>query len=249
MKFALIGAAGYIAPKHMEAIKVLGSELVCALDPHDSVGVLDSYFPECKFFTEFERYDRFLELNRIDYVSICSPNYMHDAHIRHAISKGCKVICEKPIVINMRNAYFGEASQIHPILQLRYHPELDAFKDACKGYEGEVYATMHSPRGCWYEYSWKGSQEKSGGIEVNIGIHMLDLLTYVFEDRNPVTISLSTDMDVKPEKSIVAGENRIDLNCDKNLHIDAYRAILAGRGFAEKDALPSIKLAEEMRNG
>ncbi len=194
--FALIGAAGYIAPRHMKAIKDTGNSLVAALDKNDSVGIIDSYFPEAHFFVEFERFDRHLEKqrraggNKIDYVSICSPNYLHDAHIRFALRIRAHAICEKPLVLNPWNLEALEeiekeqGQKIHAILQLRLHPSVIALKKRIdadrtdKKYDVDLaYITA---RGRWYFASWKGNVEKSGGIATNIGIHFLDMLTYVF---------------------------------------------------------------------
>lgn len=195
MKFALIGAAGYIAPRHMKAIKETGHELVAALDPNDSVGIIDSYFPEADFFTEFERFDRHLEKLRrrgqgVDYVSICSPNYLHDAHIRFGLRLGAHVICEKPIVLNPWNVealmeleeeYPGK---IYNILQLRLHPSVIALKKKVdEGDPDKIYdidLQYFTSRGRWYHISWKGDIQKSGGIASNIGVHFFDMLMWIF---------------------------------------------------------------------
>lgn len=193
--FALIGAAGYIAPRHMQAIKAVGGNLVAALDKHDSVGILDSYFPDCDFFTEFERFDRHLDkLKRkgikIDYVSICSPNYLHDSHIRFALRHGADAICEKPLVLNPWNIdALAEIEKetgrkIYTILQLRLHPSIIALRERIKnGPKDKVYdvdLTYITSRGHWYFHSWKGDVSKSGGIATNIGIHFFDMLIWVF---------------------------------------------------------------------
>lgn len=193
--FALIGAAGYIAPRHMQAIKAVGGNLVAALDKHDSVGILDSYFPDCDFFTEFERFDRHLDkLKRkgikIDYVSICSPNYLHDSHIRFALRHGADAICEKPLVLNPWNIdALAEieketGKKIYTILQLRLHPSIIALREKIKsGPKDKVYdveLTYITSRGNWYHHSWKGDVSKSGGIATNIGIHFFDMLIWVF---------------------------------------------------------------------
>lgn len=193
--FALIGAAGYIAPRHMQAIKAVGGNLVAALDKHDSVGVLDSYFPDCDFFTEFERFDRHLDkLKRkgvkIDYVSICSPNYLHDSHIRFALRHGADAICEKPLVLNPWNIdALAEieketGKRIYTILQLRLHPSIIALRERIQnGPKGKIYdvdLTYITSRGHWYHHSWKGDISKSGGIATNIGIHFFDMLIWVF---------------------------------------------------------------------
>ena len=251
--FALIGTAGYVAPRHLKAIHDIGANLVASFDPHDSVGILDHYFPESLFFTDYSRFERFINspidphLNssvdssvaphfnsrstRIDYVSVCSPNYLHDTHIRLALNAGCDVICEKPLVINPWNLDALELIQertgkkVFSVMQLRYHPELLSLKnklsqsgasiigvgqspdrilnDPQKSSETEnspspaivkqnnfhtslkplhhkVKLTYITKRGNWYHYSWKGNEEKSGGIAVNIGIHLFDLLIWLF---------------------------------------------------------------------
>jgi UDP-N-acetyl-2-amino-2-deoxyglucuronate dehydrogenase len=193
--FALIGACGYIAPKHLKAIKDTGNVLVAALDRSDSAGVLDQYFPDAHFFTEFERFDRHLEKlrrkgQRVDYVSICSPNYLHDAHVRFAMRIGADAICEKPLVINPWNAEaLGEIEaetgrRINTILQLRLHPVVRQLKEdvAKTGPDkiADVELTYITSRGRWYMASWKGDISKSGGIATNIGVHFFDMLTWIF---------------------------------------------------------------------
>ncbi len=194
-RFVLIGAAGYIAPRHMRAIQDTGNTLVAALDPNDSVGTIDSYFPESAFFTEFERFDRHVSKMKrndipIDYVSVCSPNYLHDAHIRFGLRSGADVICEKPLVLNPWNVeglldIEKETGQrVYSILQLRLHPALLELKrqvDAAPpGKVFDVNLTYITSRGNWYYTSWKGSKEKSGGIATNIGIHFFDMLHWIF---------------------------------------------------------------------
>jgi len=195
--FALIGAGGYVAPRHMKAIKDTGNNLIAALDKHDSVGILDSYFPEADFFIEFERFDRHIEkLKRqgiyTDYVTVCSPNYLHDAHIRFGLRVGADVICEKPLVLNPWNVDAlmeiekETSKKIFTILQLRLHPAIMALKEkvekanARKKYDIDLrYITS---RGHWYHVSWKGDIQKSGGIATNIGIHFFDMLIWIFGD-------------------------------------------------------------------
>lgn len=197
-RFALIGAAGYIAPRHMRAIKDTGNELVCALDPYDGMGVIDSYFPQADFFTEPERFDRHLDKlrrmgqQRIDYVSICSPNYLHDAHIRMAMRNGCHAVCEKPVVLNDYNLdklvelEKETGMHIYTILQLRLHPTIKALKERIDaGPPNKIYdVDLHyiTSRGKWYFFSWKGDVQKSGGVATNIGIHFFDMLGWVFGD-------------------------------------------------------------------
>lgn len=193
--FALIGACGYIAPRHLKAIKETGNVLVAALDRSDSAGILDSYFPDANFFTEFERFDRHLEKlrrkgHRVDYVTICSPNYLHDAHVRFAMRIGADAICEKPLVINPWNAEaLGEIEaetgrRINTILQLRLHPAIEQLRreiqSSPSGKVHNVDLTYITSRGRWYQASWKGDESKSGGIATNIGIHFFDMLTWIF---------------------------------------------------------------------
>ncbi len=192
--FVLIGAAGYIAPRHLKAIKETGNNLLAALDKHDSVGVLDAYFPGAQFFTEFERFDRHLEKIKregvnVDYVTICSPNYLHDSHIRFGLRLGADVICEKPLVLNPWNvdgliAMEKETGKkVYNILQLRLHPAIMAMKEqvnATPGQHHQVDLRYITARGNWYHYTWKGNEEKSGGILSNIGIHFFDILTWTF---------------------------------------------------------------------
>jgi UDP-N-acetyl-2-amino-2-deoxyglucuronate dehydrogenase len=195
--FALIGAAGYIAPKHMEAIHDTGNVLVAAVDPHDCVGRLDNFFPEARFFTEIERFDRFLEKRRrgpeegrIHYVSVCSPNYLHDAHVRMALRVGAHAICEKPLVISPWNLDALEeleaetGCRVYNVLQLRLLPSLIALKKSLQeqpfAERPDICLTYITRRGAWYDVSWKGSPERSGGLAMNIGIHFFDLLLWLF---------------------------------------------------------------------
>ncbi len=196
--FGLMGAAGYIAPRHMQAIKTTGHDLVAALDPSDSVGILDSYFPNCHFFTEFERFDRHIDKRKrserkVDYMSICSPNYLHDSHIRFALRSGCHAICEKPLVLNpwnidaLKEFERDYDRRIHTILQLRLHPSIIALKEQIssqpkRAKKFDVDLTYITSRGHWYATSWKGDEKKSGGIATNIGVHFFDMLHFLFDD-------------------------------------------------------------------
>jgi len=239
--FALIGAAGYIAPRHLKAIKETGNNLVCALDPFDSVGILDSYFPNADFFTESERFDRHLDKLRrqgdkkIDYVSICSPNYLHDAHIRMALRNGCDAICEKPLVLNPWNLNALQeieretGQKIYTILQLRLHPAIQKLKEEIEyGPKEKVYdvkLTYITSRGKWYYISWKGDIQKSGGIATNIGVHFFDMLIWVFGKVKGNTI-IANDNDhatgvLKLEKAEVQWS--LSTNSD-NLPISAISA-------------------------
>ncbi len=195
--FAITGVAGYIAPRHLQAIKDTGNTLIAAMDPHDSVGILDRYSQEVAFFTEFERFDRHLERmrqskdkNGIDYLSICTPNYLHDAHIRLALRLGASAICEKPLVTNpwqldaLQDQEEESAGNVYGILQLRVHESMLALKKKIesepKTHKRNVSLTYITSRGKWYKYSWKGNHDKSGGIAANIGIHFFDILIWLF---------------------------------------------------------------------
>lgn len=208
--FAIIGVAGYIAPRHLKAIKETGNQLLAATDPNDSVGILDQYSYETRFFKEFERFDRYIEKlrrkseeDRIHYVSICSPNYLHDAHIRFALRIGADAICEKPLVINPWNIdplieleeEFGK--KIYTILQLRVHPALVALKEKISSEQNhvkyEVNLTYITSRGNWYLNSWKGDQARSGGLATNIGIHFFDLLIWLFGEVKGSEVHLAAN--------------------------------------------------------
>ena len=195
--FALIGAAGYVAPRHLKAIKDTDNQLLAALDKFDSVGIMDSYFPNADFFVEFERFDRHIEkLKRngthLDYVSICTPNYLHDAHIRMALRRGADAICEKPLVLNpwnvdaLQDIESESGQKINTILQLRLHPSIIQLKNKVdaniKNTKYEVDLTYITSRGNWYDVSWKGDPSKSGGVATNIGIHFFDMLSWIFGD-------------------------------------------------------------------
>ena len=291
-RFAIIGAAGYVAPKHMEAIKATGNELVAAYDKFDSVGVMDRYFPYADFFIEFERFDRHLEMLKregkgIDYLVVCSPNYLHDAHCRYGLKLGADIICEKPVVLNARNidglqlVETQTKQRINCILQLRLHPKIVALKKeieeapASKDYKIDLKYITH--RGNWYNISWKGDDTKSGGIETNIGIHLFDMLIYLFGNPTEVSESSKSDKSAKgslkfknaavdwflsidandlPEgngsssfhRSIVIDYSLLDFTSGfDQLHIQSYEAILRGEGFGLDDARDSIELVNEIR--
>lgn len=201
--FALIGAAGYIAARHLKAIKDTGCNLVAALDPFDSVGILDSYFPNADFFTEFERFDRHIDKlrrseNKVEYIGICSPNYLHDSHMRFTLRSGADAICEKPLVLNpwnieaLKEVEIRNKKRVYTILQLRLHPSIIALKEKIdqspSGKKYDIDLSYITSRGNWYQFSWKGDSQKSGGIAINIGVHFFDMLTWIFG---------------KPEKNIV----------------------------------------------
>jgi len=193
--FALIGAAGYIAPRHLKAIKETGNQLVVAMDINDSVGIMDSHFPDADFFTEFEQFEAYVEdqkLNgkKLDYIAICSPNYLHAPHMKYALKNGIDVICEKPLVLNTKDLdmlkqyekQFG--AKVNSILQLRLHPSIIALRDKVQNSPNnkvfDVDLTYMTSRGKWYLKSWKGVDEKSGGVATNIGVHFYDMLHFIF---------------------------------------------------------------------
>jgi len=205
----MIGAAGYIAPRHMKAIKETNNNLIAALDPFDSVGIIDSYFPEADFFIEPERFDRHLyklrrlEQNKVDYVSICSPNFLHDAHIRLALRNDAHAICEKPLLLNPWNLDGLEeieketGKRIYNVLQLRHHPSIIELKNKFDNLPNDkihdIRLTYITSRGKWYFYSWKGDVKKSGGVVTNIGIHFFDMLSWIFGKVRNSVVHLADD--------------------------------------------------------
>jgi len=236
--FALIGAGGYIAPRHMKAIKDTGNKLLAALDKHDSVGILDSYFPEADFFTEFERFDRHLEKqkrlgNATDFVSICSPNYLHDAHIRFGLRIGADVICEKPVVLNPWNIDALEqmeketGNHIYTILQLRLHPAIIALKEkiaaAPAGKKYDIDLQYITSRGNWYHSSWKGDIAKSGGIATNIGVHFFDMLMWIFGPVKESKVRLHTNDAAAGSLELQKAHINWMLSIDENALPDAIR--------------------------
>lgn len=291
MDFGLVGAAGYIAPRHLRAIKAIGGHLRVAFDISDSVGVLDSYFPSTNFFTEFERFDRHVDLLRrkgqqIDYLSICSPNHLHDAHCRFALRSDANAICEKPLVLNPWNLdgltelQSATGRSISTILQLRLHPAIQSLKDridASPDLEHNVDLTYIASRGHWYHASWKGNEEKSGGVATNIGIHFFDALVHVF---GPASVNIAHLRDAhRAAGFLVCGNASIrwfvsidcaDLPASANgktsfrsitvdgediefsegfidLHTRSYEEIIAGRGFAIEAVRPSIEIVSALR--
>ena len=231
--FALVGAAGYIAPRHMQAIKDTGNKLVTAVDTSDSVGILDRYFMNVDFFTEFERFDRHTEKlrregkdKRIHYVSICSPNYFHDAHIRYALRIDAHAICEKPLVLNPWNidalTEIEEESpgNIYNILQLRVHPTIIELKkrvdEEQRSEKHEIDLSYITSRGKWYFYSWKGALEKSGGVATNIGIHFFDMLIWIFGKVESVEVHYKDEKKVGGYLELEKARIRWFLSLDKN---------------------------------
>jgi len=231
--FALIGAGGYIAPRHMKAIRDGRHNLVAALDPSDSVGILDSYSYDVAFFTEFERFDRHIEKlkrqgeeKKIDFVSICSPNYLHDAHIRFALRVGADAICEKPLVLNPWNvdalAEIEKESgkRIYNVLQLRLHPSIIALKkQISKDLSEEKYQidlSYITSRGRWYMSSWKGDVQKSGGVATNIGVHFFDMLIWIFGPVQHQEVHLSSPTHMAGFLELQKADVRWFLSVDKN---------------------------------
>ena len=205
--FALIGAAGFVAPRHLKAIQDTGNDLVAAFDKFDSVGVMDSFFPEADFFVEFERFDRHLEKRKregkkLDYVSVCSPNYLHDAHIRFGLRQGADVICEKPVVLNpwnidaLKEIETESGRRVNTILQLRLHPKIVELRNRIlNGPPDKIYdidLCYITARGHWYYTSWKGDLSKSGGMATNIGVHFFDVLGWIFGPVRQHTVHLHT---------------------------------------------------------
>ena len=290
--FAITGVSGFIAPRHLRAIKGTGNRLLAAVDPHDAAGVLDQFSFDVRFFTEIERFDRHLEKlrrgpeeSRVDFVSICSPNYLHDAHCRLALRIGADAICEKPLVINPWNLdalHELEAEykrRIYTVLQLRLHPKLIQLRETLQDTRcnHDVCLTYVTGRGRWYDVSWKGMAEKSGGVATNIGIHFFDMLTWLFGkslgfrvhvadpirmagfldlERARVRWFLSVDAGDVPAglnrpiyRSITIDGSEIDFTDGfVDLHQRVYEETLAGRGFGIEDARPSIDLVHRIRN-
>lgn len=285
-RFALVGAAGFVAPRHMQAIKDVGGTLVAALDPHDSVGILDRFDRDTEFFTDEHRFERHLmklqrEGNGIDWLSVCSPNYLHDTHIRLGQTAGARVICEKPLVIDPKNLDgldIGHPSgpSVFTVLQLRHVDALKNLRENVLSNPGQrtVRLTYHTPRGRWYDQSWKGDPAKSGGLITNIGIHMLDMLLWIFGPlveapgmnfvtptggfeigghlvlkRAAVEFHLSTFAGSVPMRQLAVDEDVFDFTRGfEDLHSVVYRETLAGRGHGIEDARPAIELAHRLRS-
>jgi len=276
-KFVLIGAAGFVAPRHMKAIKDVGGDLIACLDPYDSVGVLDSYFPDCKYFSEFERFDRYCVNQDIDYTVVCSPNYLHDAHCRFGLRIGSDVICEKPLVlrehnlIDLRYVEDNTEHRIWNILQLRLSDTAIQLKKlGLSKLSGTAYLEYYTPRGDWYDYSWKSNVEKSGGIVSNIGIHLIDLLLWLFGKEYTISrwknnsrsaygmlrignfeipIILSIKKGLPPRRMLSINVDEFDLSKNfGDLHTLSYQKILSGEGFGIEDVRPAISLCEKLRS-
>ena len=284
--FALIGAAGYIAKRHVEAINDNNGDLLMISDPNDNVGYIDRFFPNSLFFKEIERFDR--ELSRydykekkIDYVSICSPNYLRDSHIRLALRNNCNVICEKPLVLKTEHLKMllkleeKFDRKIYTILQLRHHDVIKSLKLKMKNSKSRNFVDLEyiTPRGKWYDYSWKGNFDKSGGVLFNIGIHFFDMLIWLFgpvtdykstiEEKSAYGLIKLKNADVKfklsikkedlpydewkPYRSLVINDEKFDFSDGfTDLHTKSYNEILSGNGYGIKDVYPAIQLIENM---
>lgn len=237
--FALIGVAGFIAPRHLKAIKETGNNLVAALDKFDQVGIIDSYFPKADFFTEFERFDRHLDKlkrqgTRIDYVSICTPNYLHDSHMRFALRHQADAICEKPLVLNPWNVDAlteiekETGRKIYTILQLRLHPSIIALRNKIlSGDPKKVYdidLSYITSRGNWYQISWKGDRAKSGGVATNIGIHFFDMLMWIFGDLKESIVTKQNEHTAEGQLTLARARVKWMLSIDADTLPDHVKA-------------------------
>jgi len=285
-RFAIIGISGYVAPKHLKVISTLGHEVVAAMDMSDSVGILDSFFPHCQFFTSYTRFERFLYQQKsdgspIDYLVVCTPNHLHDTHCRLGLSVGADVICEKPLVLNpwnvetLINAEKESGQRIANILQLRYHPEVIRLQQFLLENTKERYNVAleyTSPRGAWYDTSWKGDVRKSGGLITNIGVHLFDLLLWLFGpvkeiksvnqtprqahgvlvlEKADVSWMLSTEMgqhSSQPVRTLTCDDMTIRLdNGWEDLHEKVYSSILTGQLIRPVSLVPLIQLMSDLR--
>lgn len=282
--FILLGAAGFVAPRHLRAILANSGRLVAAADPCDSVGILDRYFPNARFFTDTARLERYVDLlrsrgTRIHFVSICSPNYLHDDHCRFAMRIGADAICEKPLTLRTRNLYLLHRAEIryhrrvNLILQLRLNDAVQAMraKIASNGHCRHAVKVHYStPRGRWYQASWKGDPAKSGGMATNIGIHLFDLAVHLFGkcrkielrrnfddyvsgrldlERADLDFALSIRRGHSPTRVFEVDGERVDLSKDfESLHDRAYSEIMAGRGYGISDVVEATRICEAIRN-
>jgi UDP-N-acetyl-2-amino-2-deoxyglucuronate dehydrogenase len=280
LKFGLIGAAGFVAPRHMAAIKAIGGELVAACDPHDSVGILDSYFPECRYFTDPKQFYTHC-VGRVAYISICTPNHWHEHNCKMALQMAVDAICEKPLTMNessvdrMSRCAQRLNGNIWPILQLRCHPAVVEWKDKHwipdypkrNAHQYKVEVEYYTPRGPWYHESWKGSEIYSGGILLNIGIHLFDLCHYLFGkriDSHGRTNDVSANGFLKLESADVKWALTIDrhqprrrifridgedLDLSKGfhtLHVKMYKKIVSGESWTIEDAQPAISTCQSL---
>ncbi len=282
-KFLIIGVAGFVAKRHLQAIKDNSGDLIASHDINDSVGIIDNYFPESKFFTEISRFERFIDKFKatngpIDYLVICSPNFLHDFHIKLGLRHGMNVICEKPLVINpklLSGLYEYEKKfkkKIYFLLQLRLKKNIEKFKNLIrKSNIKEIKINYVTPRGSWYDYSWKSDENKSGGILINIGIHLFDFLTEVLGDIKEfkvkkynsreangilifkkliVNFNLSLNSKkFETKREIIIGKNKINIDQNfSNNHSECYKQILKNnKSFLAKNCSKSIYFVNEMR--
>lgn len=279
--FALTGVAGFVAPRHLQAIKDVGGKLIAALDPSDSVGVLDKFDRSTEFFTSAERFERFISSHGVDWLSVCSPNHLHDVHARLGMNNGANVICEKPLCLSPWNLDALEETErktnkrIYTVLQLRHATKLQSLKYATYGHDKRYAVQLNyvTPRGRWYHQSWKGDDEKSGGLITNIGIHMLDLLLWLYGpcgkavvtarmpnyvkgllqlERADVSWLLSIDPiddSGKAYRSLIIDDYQVEFSDGfAGLHTKVYEETLAGRGHGITDARPAVELAHRLRN-
>lgn len=275
-KYVLYGLAGYVANKHLKAIKDTGGELIAATDPHDSVGLIDSFYPNCEFFTNESEFRLFCKDNEIDYTVICSPNYLHKSQAQYAMECNSTVICEKPIVLypssleDLVDVELKTGQRVFTILQLRLNPVLQGLKceieQAHKYYECSV--QYRTPRGFWYAKSWKGNKSMSGGLATNIGIHLFDILLELFGYVQDIQLKTKTDREVsgelflkrahitfilsiegvKSERSMKIDGREIEFSRGfGDAHTLSYQKVLAGQGFGLAEALPSIVLCDRIR--
>lgn len=289
--FALIGAAGYVAPRHMQAIKAVGGELLAAMDPNDAIGFMDRYFPDARFFKEFERFERYVDqCNRhgetVNYVGIVSPDYLHDSHIRYALRAGADVICEKPLVLNpwnldgLQELEKETGRRVYVVLQLRLHPDIIKLQKKLESEPDKIHdveLTYITPRGRWFQISWKGDDAKSGGLATTIGIHFFDMLQLLFGevDMNIVHVRdkqrvagymelkrarvrwyLSIDRGDLPDghqpdqpfRSISLDKNEIEFSDGfTDLHTEVYKAVMDGKGLGIDEARASIRIVSDIR--
>jgi len=272
--YVLLGGAGFVAPRHYRAIKETGGNLLAILDPSDSVGILDSYFPDCKYFSELERFIRYCVNQDIDYCVVCSPNHLHSTHCWLGMHIGASIICEKPLclrehnLIDLRYVEDNTEHRIWNILQLRLSPLIERMQSVIEK-ENKVNVVYYAPRGDWYDYSWKSNISKSGSVIFNIGIHLVDLLLYLFGvDWNvikwqnskrrcigylefgatKVSIELSIEKGKTPIRVFTINGQDFDLSENfGDLHTLSYQKILAGEGFGIEDVRPAVSLCEKLR--
>ena len=289
--FALIGAAGYIAPRHLKAIKDTGNRLIAAFDPNDSVGILDQYFPDAAFFTQESQFFQFLEEQKTagistDFISICSPNHLHTSHACAGMRLGADIICEKPLALTVGELNeIGQTEQetgkkVYTILQLRYHPNVCALKEmvenAPENAHFDIALNYITPRGQWYHASWKGDSQKSGGIMTNIGIHLFDMLIWIFGEPAAATVLENTGTRAKGRLTFKKADVEWLLSIDRadlepyqtsspvrnlvlngavwnfsdgftDLHTESYQQILDAKGWEIATVQPSVALVERLR--